>query len=65
MATETAQILGELREIKEELAFIKQHMPDKDMFLTVEEKELLEESYIHEREGKLISSEQLSKRLGL
>lgn len=65
MATETQQILDELQVIKGELQFIKRHMPDRDMFLTAEEKQLLEESYAHEREGKLISSEELSEQLGL
>ncbi len=65
MATETQQILEELKEIKEELSHIKEMIPDKEMFLTVEEKLLLEESFKNEKEGKLISSKELRKELGL
>lgn len=36
-----------------------------DTSLTLEEKKLLEESYVHEREGKLISSKKLHQFLGL
>ncbi len=35
----------------------------KDMFLTSEEAKLLEESYRHEQEGKLISNKGLRKKL--
>ncbi len=65
MAAETQQILNELKAIKAELDFIKENMPDKDMFLTAEEKQLLKESHAHEREGKLVSSKDLRKQLGL
>jgi len=33
MTTETLQIMDELKLIKEELGYIKDHMVDKDMFL--------------------------------
>jgi len=65
MNTQSQEILHELKEIKEELAYIKDNMADKDMFLSIEEKELLEQSYIHEKEGKLVSSKDLKKRLEL
>ena len=64
MAAE-AEILSELKAIKAELDLIRENMPDKDMFLTTEEKLLLEESYKNEKEGKLISSNNLKKQLGL
>ena len=64
MATEAKQLLEELKTIKEELAYIKKHMPDKEMFLTAEEKQLLEESYANEKEGKTLSSPELRKKLG-
>ncbi len=41
------------------------HMLDPDRILTEEEKKLLEESYIHEKEGKLIPLEEVKKELGL
>lgn len=64
MATE-AKILGELKAIRTELDLIKENMPDKQMFLSTEEKFLLEESYKNEKEGKLVSSKNLRKQLGL
>ncbi len=36
---------------------------DIDRFLSIEEKELLEQSYKNQREGKLVSSKQLRKEL--
>ena len=65
MALETKQIIDELKTIKEELEYIKDHMVDKDMFLSAEEKQLLKESYEHENKGELTSQEDLEKELGL
>jgi len=65
MSTETQQILEELKLIKEELHSIKENMPDKELFLSLEEKELLEQSYTNEKEGKLVSGKELRKQLGL
>jgi hypothetical protein len=65
MPTEAKQILDEIKSIKGELAYIKEHMPDKDMFLTAEEKRLLEESYVNEKEGRTVSSAALRKKLGI
>lgn len=62
MATDT-KILGELKAIRSDLDFIKENMPDKEMFLTTEEKQLLEESYRNEKEDKLVSSKKLKKQL--
>lgn len=59
MATETKQIMGELKSIKEELHYIKAHMVDVDIILTTEEKKLLDESIENEKAGKLISLEEL------
>ena len=59
------QILEEIKIIKEEIIQIKDNMPDKEMFLTAEEKKLLEESYINEKQGKTISSSALRKKLGI
>lgn len=59
------QILKELKEIKMDLKVLKENMPDRDMFLTAEEEILLEESFVNEKDGKLTSSEDLRKELGL
>ena len=64
MTTET-KVLNELKTIKAELDYIKTNMLNKDMFLTNEERILLTESYKDEREGKLVSSKELKKQLGL
>ena len=45
--------------------YIKKNIPNTDMFLTTEEKELLEQSYKNEKEGKLVSSKNLRKQLGI
>ena len=65
MSNETKQILDELRQIRVEIEFIKESMPDKEMFLTIEEEKLLEKSYVNEKKGKLISSKGLRKELGV
>ena len=43
------QVLEELKEIRKELKIIKETIPDKEMFLSVEEEKLLEESYVNEK----------------
>jgi len=65
MATEAKQILVELKSIKQELGYIKEHMVDRDMFLDQEEMQLLQESLKDKKEGKLISHEELERELGL
>ena len=65
MATETQQIMLELKGIKEELGYIKEHMADREMFLDAEELQLLQESFEHEKQGKLTSQEELEKELGV
>lgn len=58
-------ILNELKNIKTELDYIKQHMPDKDSFMSAEETKLLNESYENEANNELTSSDDLRKELGL
>ena len=65
MATEAKQILARLDALKEEIEYIKENMAEKDMFLTAEEKQLLQESFRNEKEGKLISGKELKKQLGM
>ena len=65
METATNAILGELRTIRKELKEIKETIPDKEMFLTSEETMLLMKSYESEKEGKLVTSKDLKRELGL
>ena len=68
METETKdakEILAKLAKLQADMNYIKGNMPNKEMFLTVEEAKLLEESYNNEKEGKLISSKNLRKSLEL
>lgn len=65
MEANLAPVMEELKLIRKELHEIKEIMPDKDMFLTAEEKELLEQSFKNEKEGKLISGTALRKQLGV
>ncbi len=57
--------MEELKLIKSELHTIRETMPDKDMFLTADESQLLQESHKNEKEGKLLSSTELRKELGI
>lgn len=65
MPNDIKQVLNELKGIKKDLQLIKENMPDKDMFLTAEEQRLLEESYINEQKGKLVSGKDLRKEIGI
>ena len=62
METTLKPIMNELRIIRREIEGIKENMPDKDMFLTEEERRLLEDSY--KKEG-LVSSKNLRRKLGI
>jgi hypothetical protein len=65
MDTSMDTILNELKSIKTELNYIKEHMPDKDNFMSAEETKLLNESYDNEANNELTSSDDLRKELGL
>ena len=65
MTSDTNEILKKLGKIEIELEFIKESMPTKEMFLTAEEKQLLEESYKNEKAGLLVSAKDIRKQLGL
>ena len=65
MTKEINQIMDELKGIRQEIKYIKNNMPDKGMFLNAGGKKLLQDSYTREKEGKLISSRDLKKKLGL
>ena len=55
------QIMDKLDHMEKTMNYIKEYIGDSR--LTAEEKGLLEESYKHEKEGKLISSKELKKRM--
>lgn len=65
MATETRQILEELKTIKIDLDFIKKHMFDPDTIMTTEEGERFEQSMKELKEGKTTPLSELKKELGL
>lgn len=50
-------IMKELREIRKEIEYIKEHMIDADFILSVEEEKILEESMREFEEGKAIKLE--------
>ena len=64
MTAET-NILQELKVIKAELKIIREYMVDVDSIMTEDDYRALEESRKEKRDGKLISSEQLKKELGI
>ncbi len=65
MTPDIKGIKAELKSIHKELKTIRQNLPDKDIFLTAEESKLMAQSFQHEKEGKLISSKNLRKELGI
>ncbi|MFA5796506.1 MAG: hypothetical protein WC916_00525 [Candidatus Woesearchaeota archaeon] len=65
MNTEIKQIADDLTFIRSEITKIKESMPNKEMFLTSEESKLLAESLLNEKSGKLVSSKNLRKSLGI
>jgi len=65
METQTKQILQELKELRKEVMAIKEHMPDKDMFLSGQEEQIVLASYENEQKGKTLSSAKIRKELGL
>ena len=64
METDMEELRKELKHIRKELHDIKETMPDKEMFLTVEESRLLYESHQNEKKGKLTFSRELRRELG-
>ncbi len=57
------RIFHDLEFIKNELKDIKEHMIDVDMILNEKEKMQIEESFRHEKEGKLVSLSEFKKKL--
>jgi len=60
-ATFEKHVINKLEHMEKTMNYIKEYIEDSK--LTNEEKELLEESYKREKEGKLVSSKELKKRL--
>ena len=60
-ATFEKHVINKLEHMEKTMNYIKEYIEDSK--LTNEEKELLEESYKREKEGKLVSSKDLKKRL--
>ncbi len=54
-------IMKELREIRKEIEYIKEHMIDIDSILSPEEEKLLEESIKEFKEGKAIKLEEFKR----
>ena len=60
MANVTLEIIHkDLEDMKKEIHEIREHMVDADTILTEDERMLLDQSIKHEKEGKLISLEEL------
>lgn len=59
MVSEMKQVIKKLDTMKVELDYIREHMVDVDTILTEEERRLLDESIKHEKDGKLISLEEV------
>lgn len=63
MVNETRKILDELKTIRIDIEFIKEHI--EDITLTEDDIKSLEEAEREFKEGKTISHERLKKELGL
>ena len=58
------EIMKELKAIRNDLAYIKEHMIDIDVILTPEEEKILEEGIKEFKEGKSIKLEDLERDRG-
>ena len=56
------RVLHKLESVEKTIHHILEHLEDSK--LTSEERKLLQDSYAHEKEGKLFSSPVLKKKLG-
>ncbi len=63
MAAETQQILEELKAIRTDLDYIKEHLIDVDTVLTTAEEARLEESLSDWRNGKTTSREEFEREM--
>jgi len=65
MVIESNDIINELKSIKEDLSYIKEHMVDIDSIMTQDDYRAIEEARKDKKNNKLISEDQLKKELGL
>lgn len=57
------EVVRELKAIRRDLDYIKEHMVDADTLLTEEERRLIDESMRHEKKGELVSLKSVKKEL--
>lgn len=62
---ESKQIMEELKDIKKELNFIKEHMFDPDTIMTTEESRRFEQSMKELKEGKTTPLSAIKEEIGL
>ncbi len=60
---EIKEILSEMKKVRQDLDYIKDHMVDIDMIMTVEEEERLQESLIAYKEGKATPLDDFEKEI--
>ncbi len=65
MTMSEATLAAELKAIREDIDYIKEHMVDADSIMTEDDYEALLAYRKEKKAGKLISHEQLKKELGL
>jgi len=63
MESELKQVIQKLDVIKSEIDYIKEHMVDADIILTLEEEKRLEESLLDLKEGRTTSLEDFEKEM--
>lgn len=61
----STQLIQELREIKKDVHFIKEHMFDPDTILTTEESRKLEQSLKELKAGKTTSLSKIKEEFGI
>ena len=64
-AATVQEIYGELKSLKEEVIFIKNHMFDPDTIMTTEEARRFEQSMKELKQGKTTPLSKIKKELGL
>lgn len=65
MANEKNILLEELKDIKKEIVYIKEHMIDVDSLLDESDRQALKEAEEDVKAGRTLSLEQVKKELGL
>ena len=59
------EILDQLKKISIDIKIIKENMPDKEMFLTIEEEKLLVDSFENQKRGSLKGSVDLRREISI